>query len=77
MSTKKKGGKKQAKKKEEGIVENVIKLIRTSVLAGLGMALLGEEKIEKWATKMLVEKNKAIRLAKAKRTIEKLGKSNA
>jgi hypothetical protein len=29
-------------------------------------------RVEKWATKKLVEKNKAIRLAAAKRTIEKL-----
>jgi len=31
-------------------------------------------KLEKWATNILVEKNKAIRLAAAKRTIEDLEK---
>jgi hypothetical protein len=31
-------------------------------------------KLEKWATHILVEKNKAIRLAAAKRTIEELEK---
>lgn len=34
-------------------------------------------KLEKWTTHKLVEKNKAIRLAKAKKTIEKLEEKNA
>ena len=55
MSTSKSSSKKVAKKKDDGIVGNVISLIRTSVLAGLGMALLGEEKIEAWATKIAKE----------------------
>ena len=55
MSTSKSSSKKRAKKKDDGIVGNVISLIRTSVLAGLGMALLREEKIEAWATKIAKE----------------------
>lgn len=34
-------------------------------------------KLEKWTTKKLVEKNKAIRLANAKKTIEELGEQNS
>jgi polyhydroxyalkanoate synthesis regulator phasin len=49
-----KSGKKHAKK-DEGIAENVIGLVRTSVLAGIGMAFLGEEKIEEWARKIAKE----------------------
>jgi polyhydroxyalkanoate synthesis regulator phasin len=59
MSTSKSSSKKRAKKKDDGIVENVIGIIRTSFLAGLGMALLGEEKIEAWAKKIAKENKMA------------------
>jgi hypothetical protein len=35
-----------------------------------------EHKLEKWASHKLVEKNKQIRLASAKKTIEELEKNN-
>jgi polyhydroxyalkanoate synthesis regulator phasin len=53
MSTSK-SGKKHAKK-NDGIAENVISLVKESVLAGIGMAFLGEEKIEEWARKIAKE----------------------
>lgn len=51
MSTSK-SAKKPTKKKDDGIIDNVIGLVKKSVLAGLGMAFLGEEKIEGWAKKI-------------------------
>jgi polyhydroxyalkanoate synthesis regulator phasin len=51
-----KSGKKHAKK-DDGLAENVIGLVRTSVLAGIGMAFLGEEKIEEWA-RIIAKENK-------------------
>ena len=49
-----KSGKKHAKK-DDGIAENVIGLVRKYVLAGIGMAFLGEEKIEEWTRKIARE----------------------
>jgi polyhydroxyalkanoate synthesis regulator phasin len=40
-----------------GIVEGILSLVRTSVFAGLGVAFLGEDKIEKWA-KEIAKENK-------------------
>ena len=53
MSTSKSG--KRPSRKDDGIIENVIGLVKKSVLAGLGMAFLGEEKIEGWAKKVARE----------------------
>jgi len=49
-----KSGKKRAKK-DDGVAENLISLVRKSVLASIGMAFLGEEKIEEWARKIAKE----------------------
>ncbi|MBN1363675.1 MAG: hypothetical protein JW976_02610 [Syntrophaceae bacterium] len=54
MSGKKKS-KKKVEKKTEGIIENITKLVRTSVFAGLGLAFLGEETVEGWARKIAKE----------------------
>jgi polyhydroxyalkanoate synthesis regulator phasin len=51
MSTSK-SAKKPIKKKDDGIIENVIGLVKKSVLAGLGLAFLTEEKIEGWSKKI-------------------------
>ena len=48
----------------------VLMLLALVCIAALLIPL--HHKLEKWATQKLVEKNKAVRLAKAKRTIEKL-----
>ena len=49
-------------------------LLALVCLAGLLVPL--HHKLEKWSKKKLVEKNKAIRLAKARRTIEELEPSS-
>jgi polyhydroxyalkanoate synthesis regulator phasin len=49
-----KSGKKHAKK-DDGITENVISLVKGSVLAGIGLVYLGEKKIEEWARKIAKE----------------------
>jgi hypothetical protein len=48
----------------------VFMLIALVCIAALMIPL--HHKLEKWATKLLVAKNAAIRLAKAKRTVEEL-----
>jgi hypothetical protein len=48
-------------------------MIGTRSVAALLVPL--HHKIEKWATGKLVEKNKAIRLASTKKTIEKLNRN--
>ena len=52
----------------------VLMLLALVCIAALLVPL--HHKLEKWATHKLVEKNKAIRLAAAKKTIEELEKSN-
>ena len=49
----------------------VLMLLALVCIAALLIPL--HHRVEKWTTKMLVEKNKKIRLASAKKTIEKLG----
>ena len=49
-------------------------LIALVAIAALIVPL--HHRLEKWTTSKLVEKNKAIRLASAKKTIEELGKPN-
>jgi polyhydroxyalkanoate synthesis regulator phasin len=51
----KKSSKKKVGKKAEGIIDNITKLVRTSVFAGLGLAFLGEETVEGWARKIARE----------------------
>ena len=60
----------------EGVTHHspVLMLLALVCIAALLVPL--HHKIEKWATAKLVEKNKAIRLATAKKTIEQLEKSN-
>ena len=52
----------------------VLMLLALVCIAALLVPL--HHKLEKWATAKLVEKNKAIRLAAAKKTIEELDKKN-
>jgi NADH:ubiquinone oxidoreductase subunit 6 (subunit J) len=52
----------------------VLMLLALVCIAALLVPL--HHKVEKWATAKLVEKNKKIRLAAAKKTIEQLGKDN-
>jgi polyhydroxyalkanoate synthesis regulator phasin len=64
-TSKKKPAKKKAKKKDQGIVNDVAELVRTSIFAGLGLAFLGEEKIEEWARKIAKENNLSTRDVKS------------
>jgi polyhydroxyalkanoate synthesis regulator phasin len=55
MSEKKAKKSAKKKKKDDGLIKDMTELVRTSVFAGLGMVLLGEEKVEEWAKKIARE----------------------
>jgi polyhydroxyalkanoate synthesis regulator phasin len=52
---------KKSKKNDDGIIDSIIDLVRTSVYAGLGLAFLGEEKIEDLAKKVAKQNNLSTR----------------
>ena len=69
------------------LVEQVVQLLYDDQHCGFQIRLLGlvaiaaliiplHHKLEHWTTQKLVEKNKAIRLANAKKTIEELENNN-